>query len=236
MEQPIIWLTKLILAHLLTDFMLQPTSWIVSRNTYHFASRHLYFHGFITALVAFIMLGIQYWWVALIILVTHILIDAWKSYQQDRIIYFLMDQCFHLLVILACWYFAFYTPALALTTFSRLNTVDMWAVVTAFVFLTIPAGVFIGQATKGWRNEIENFDSLANAGKWIGIIERVLILILVLKGQFEAIGLLIAAKSIIRFSEKDRTEIKTEYLLIGTLMSIGIAIITGVLVVQLITR
>jgi hypothetical protein len=39
---------------------------------------------------------------------------------------------------------------------------------------------------------------------------------------------LVAAKGIIRFNEKDRPEIKTEYLVIGTLLSIGLAIITGI--------
>ncbi len=37
-------------------------------------------------------------------------------------------------------------------------------------------------------------------------------------GQFSAISLLIAAKGIIRFNEKDRPEVKTEYLVIGTLL------------------
>ena len=46
-------------------------------------------------------------------------------------------------------------------------------------------------------------------------------------GQYAAISLLIAAKGIIRFNEKDRPEVKTEYLVIGTLMSIGIALIIG---------
>jgi hypothetical protein len=46
--------------------------------------------------------------------------------------------------------------------------------------------------------------------------------------HYEALGLLIAAKSIIRFSEKD-TE-KTEYVLAGTLMSIFIAVLAGVMV------
>jgi len=55
-------------------------------------------------------------------------------------------------------------------------------------------------------------------------------MILVLQSQFSAIGLLIAAKGIIRFNEKDRQEIKTEYLVIGTLMSISLAILTGLAV------
>ncbi len=75
-------------------------------------------------------------------------------------------------------------------------------------------------------------ENLASAGKWIGIVERTIILIFVLYGQYSAIGLLVAAKGIIRFNEKDRQEIKTEYLVIGTLMSIALAIVTG-LAIQL---
>jgi hypothetical protein len=72
--------------------------------------------------------------------------------------------------------------------------------------------------------------SLANAGKWIGIIERVIVLTLVLQNQWTVMGLLVTAKGIIRFSEKDRQEAKTEYLVIGTLLSIGIAMLTGLAV------
>ncbi|MEO7960219.1 MAG: DUF3307 domain-containing protein, partial [Ginsengibacter sp.] len=62
------------------------------------------------------------------------------------------------------------------------------------------------------------------------ITERIIILIFVLQSQYSAIGLLVAAKGIIRFNEKDRQEIKTEYLVIGTLLSMVIAIITGLLI------
>lgn len=44
----------------------------------------------------------------------------------------------------------------------------------------------------------------------------------------EALGLLIAAKSIIRFGEKETA--KTEYVLAGTLMSIFIAVLAGLMV------
>ena len=98
---------------------------------------------------------------------------------------------------------------------------------TAIIFLTAPAGIIIGQLTKDWREKISNPESLANAGKWIGIIERLIVFIFVLLGQYAAISLLIAAKGIIRFNEKDRPEVKTEYLVIGTLMSIGLALIVG---------
>src|SRR5690606_22226270 len=55
---------------------------------------------------------------------------------------------------------------------------------------------------------------LASAGKWIGICERILILTFVLMGQYAAIGFLMTAKSILRFSEKEaNTQLKTEYVL-----------------------
>ncbi len=222
------WLIKLILAHLVTDFILQPNSWVNGRNEKHYASGKLYLHGLVTALLAWMMIGWQYWLVALIILVTHTLIDGWKSYQNKTVTFFLIDQFLHLLVIIGCWYFTFIKWADVQTALQHLNTqTTFWKIATAFIFVTTPAGILIGQFTKQWREKLEGSESLANAGKWIGIVERVIILIFVLQNQFSSIGLLVAAKGLIRFNEKDRSEIKTEYLVIGTLMSIGLAIITG---------
>lgn len=226
-----IWLTKLLLSHLLTDFILQSSGWIEDRKIKHFGSPKLYLHGIITALAALLLLGCQYWIVALAILVTHTLIDGWKSYQQETITYFLIDQLMHILVIIACWYFSFLHWKDMTNTWKLLNTQgSIWTIITAVLFLTTPAGIFIGKFTKQWRDKVNDAESLANAGKWIGITERIIVFILVLNAQYSAIGLLVTAKGIIRFNEKDRQETKTEYLVIGTMLSIGMAIVTGVLV------
>ena len=77
----------------------------------------------------------------------------------------------------------------------------------------------------------ENDDSLAKAGRYIGILERLFVFIFVITNHWEAIGFLLAAKSVFRFgdltSSKDRK--LTEYILIGTLLSFGFAILLGVL-------
>lgn len=225
-----VWLVKLVLSHLLTDFILQPKSWVNDRNTKHFASGKLYLHGLITGALAWLLAGAQYWMVATVITVTHILIDGWKSYREKTVRWFLIDQLLHLLVIAGCWYVIFIKWTDVQTMWQQLNIqVTIWKTITAFVFLTAPAGILIGQLTQQWRNKIDDAESLANAGKWIGITERIIILIFVLYGQFSAIGLLVAAKGIIRFNEKDRQEVKTEYLVVGTLLSIGLAIITGLI-------
>lgn len=234
MNEPVIWLTKLLLAHLLTDFVLQPTSWIQSRNAKHFASMHLYLHGLVTAIVALLLVGFEYWLIGLVIFVTHTLIDGWKSYQTDNVRYFLIDQFLHLLVIVGCWYALFYQPTDIRNFWEQINTKTVWITLTAFVFLTQPAAILIAQLTKNWRAQIQNGESLGNAGKWIGMIERIIILVLVLNQQYALVGLLMTAKGLLRFNEPNRQEVKTEYLVIGTLISFGLAALTGILVTQLI--
>lgn len=227
---PSIWFIKIILSHLLTDFVVQPGSWVEDRKRCHFASSRLYLHGLITGAAVWIFVGNRYWMSAAAILITHTIIDGWKSYRKETIFYFLLDQFLHLMVIVVCWYLTFYDwnalPEL-------LHRVDpdrqFWMIVTAIIFLTSPCGILIGKITGRWRDKIEGAESLANAGKWIGVTERLIVLAFVLLNQYAAIGLLVTAKGIIRFGERDRPEIKTEYLVIGTLLSIGIAIATGLL-------
>lgn len=227
----LIWLTKMILSHLITDFILQPGKWVTERKKHHFASKYLYLHGAVTSLLTCLFIGWQYWGIALIILLTHILIDGWKSYQKDKVIYFLIDQLLHLLVILLCWYIVFFDKTAINNAWKTINEQpDLWIIGTGFTFLSFPAGILIGQLTNKWRIQLPNPEGLANAGKWIGIIERCIILVFVLINQYEAIGLLIAAKGIVRFNENNRPEIKTEYLLIGTLISIALALGTGLVV------
>lgn len=229
-----LWLTKLFLSHLLTDFLLQPNKWINHRRTHKFGSKYLYIHTLITAVLAWLFIGWSYWLVALIIFITHTLIDGWKSGKADEPKYFLIDQALHLLVIISCWWFTFHNLTDLRVSLNDIGTdVHLWVTVTAFIFLMWPAGLLVGQLTKTWRSQLSNPEALNNGGKWIGIIERCIILVLVLQNQYEAIGLLIAAKGIIRFKEADGAERKTEYLLIGTLISISLAIVVGLAVIYL---
>jgi hypothetical protein len=66
-------------------------------------------------------------------------------------------------------------------------------------------------------------------GRTIGCLERFIVFTLVLYGQWGALGLVVAAKSIARFPELKEKEF-SDYYLIGTLASILVAIVTGVVV------
>jgi hypothetical protein len=65
---------------------------------------------------------------------------------------------------------------------------------------------------------------LPRGGLTIGWLERGLIFILVLAGSPEAIGFLIAAKSVLRFGAVAEDRAASEYVIIGTLASFGWAI------------
>ncbi len=226
-----IWLLKVIFAHLLTDFVFQPAAWIRQRREKHFASGKLYLHIAVTALGVFLFTGPSWWPAILVIAVTHWLIDGIKSFAGDNTTSFLTDQAAHLLVIVLTWLTLFHRWSGIPAAWNSLHPdYSFWIFSTAIALLTVPAGIFIGQMTRRWRKHIPDSDSLASAGKWIGIIERLIVLAFVLLHQYSAIGLLIAAKGIIRFNEKDRAEAKTEYLVIGTLFSVATALLTGMIV------
>ena len=232
----LIWITKLLFSHLLTDFVLQKKSWITDRNKKHFLSSCLYLHTVITGAVALLFIGFEYWYFAVVIFVTHTLIDGWKSYRPDTVTYFLVDQGLHLLVILACWYYGFFDWQSFKIYFNGVgNNYNFWVTLTAFLFLTFPSGIIIEKMTRNWRKDLDDAGGLARAGKWIGILERIIILIFLLQHQYAAIGLLITAKGLLRFNEKekDKREQKTEYILIGSLISVAFSLITGVVVIYL---
>ncbi|MCL2133397.1 MAG: DUF3307 domain-containing protein, partial [Bacteroidales bacterium] len=73
---------------------------------------------------------------------------------------------------------------------------------------------------------------LEKAGRWIGYLERILILCFILLKYYEGIGFLLAAKSIFRFGELTKIQERayTEYILIGTLLSFTIALFIGLII------
>ncbi len=228
--------TKLLLAHLIGDFVLQPKKWVIHKEANKIASKYLYFHVLLHFVVTMLLLwDLSYWKIAVVIMGSHYLIDLAKLYTnplfKDKNIPFFIDQILHILVLYGCAYFG----NLQGHTLQLFETLD-WNLVTAVVFVTFPAAIIMGELLEQMSNQIElDHKSLPNAGKYIGIIERLFVLTFIILGRWEAIGLLITAKSVFRFNDlKERNSRKlTEYILIGTLLSFGLAIITGILYINI---
>ena len=78
---------------------------------------------------------------------------------------------------------------------------------------------------------------LQDAGKYIGWLERLLIVTFVVSEYGEAVGFVLAAKALIRYPEikDDKQGLFGEYVLVGTLTSVGIALLGGVILRRALT-
>lgn len=223
---------KLLLAHLIGDFLLQPTSWVKHKEKHKHRSIYLYLHTFLHFVLAWVLVGeIAFGWFALGLAILHGFIDFLKlNFQNKKTqrLWFSVDQFLHLLVIIAVT-LIYNNTTIDFTSFGN----QFWITITGFILLTKPTSIIIKNIISIWTPENKtNDDSLQNAGNYIGILERLFVFCFILTGHFEAIGFLLAAKSIFRFGDlkeaKDRK--LTEYVLIGTLLSFGIALLIGLLV------
>src|SRR3546814_693977 len=218
-------LFRLLSAHFLADVLLQPAAWVVSKNTRKGRSLYLYLHVLVHGVTTYLFLGRwDQFLIPLIVMVSHLLIDFEKASLPKQTIYtFLIDQLLHIAVLIICWVLLTSQGPLLLEAIRELlNSTYTWTLLTGYLVVLFPSGALISIATRKWCEQLENRKGLAEAGKWIGYSERFLILTFILLNHYEAIGFLIAAKSIFRFNEimKDKERKEAEYFLIGTLLSI----------------
>lgn len=230
---------KLILAHFIGDFLLQPKSWVDEKEKSKAKSFKLYIHILIHGfLVLLVLWDFNFWLLALLQMISHGLIDTIKLYAQkesDKSHWFLIDQALHIISILVMWSL-FFKPEINLN--ALVEYTEIWIYAVAFLFITVVSGIVMRELMSTWSKALNdsNEESLNNAGKYIGMLERIFVFTFVVTENWESIGFLLAAKSVFRFGDlkesKDRK--LTEYILIGTLLSFGIAVAIGMLVLKII--
>ncbi|PRY90409.1 DUF3307 domain-containing protein [Mongoliibacter ruber] len=228
-------IVKLLCAHILGDFVLQPNSWVKAKESYRLSAYQFYIHVLLHGvLVLLVLWDLSLWPLALTLAVLHGVIDMLKLVVQtdkNKAKWFLADQGLHVISILLVWYFWF-NPELNLSYY--FSNTALWLLLSSVLFVTWAVAILINVLLANWAKALEDeeSESLANAGRYIGILERLMVFVFVLTDHWEAVGFLLAAKSIFRFGDlkesKDRK--LTEYILIGTLLSFGIALLCGMLV------
>jgi len=223
----------LVIAHLLSDFILQTQKMSDKKGNKTFTFYHVY-HVIIVGIASYILsFDLRFWKAALILTIIHLFTDmlkSWLTIKNAKNNYFFFDQSIHLVSI-----------ALIVLAYSKLCGINFMfdfetktiAIIAGFIFCAKPSNLliknlFIAFSIQTPEENSENPDEqgLPNAGKLIGIVERFLALALIIMGQYEAVGLIIAAKSILRFNGIQ----KSEYVLVGTLLSFGIAAFIGILI------
>ena len=210
----------LLFAHALADFVLQ-TGWMAAHKRHPGA---LALHGLtIWGTAALATGGLSPWLVALALV--HLAIDIAKSLAPGGLAGFLADQAAHLVVLAAL------APLIGPVWPQFPPATALMALAAGLILVTRAGGFAVGMMMARWESPAGQSEAgLSDGGLWIGLLERLMIFLLVLSGQAQAIGYLIAAKSVLRFGTVGDDRRMSEYVIIGTLASItwAIAVSAGI--------
>lgn len=222
---------QLLLAHIVGDFVFQPSKWVKSKEKKKHKSPYLYWHILVHAIALMVALqfSIKYWLGILILIFTHYFIDIIKLHLTKKINFrwlFLWDQLAHLFAIAGVVYmYSKYTVDISL-----LYAPKILAFLIAVLLVTVVSSIVMKIIISKW--DLENNaskKSLEDAGKYIGVLERLFIFVFIITNNWQGIGFLLAAKSVFRFGDLSKADDRklTEYILIGTLLSFGLALLIG---------
>jgi Protein of unknown function (DUF3307) len=248
-------LSKLILAallaHLLGDFPLQTSAVVQGKGR---GSRAYLAHGAIHLIVLAICISIfigpawldslRFWVAAVVYVALHLGIDLAKhrlvtaKRLPDSTAVFLFDQALHVCAIFALAWF------LARPGWADVRSDFRWSPMTGerilqaavvYVAVVFAGGYLIRYLTRNLAASVrkagETTEQIRNAGLYIGWLERFLVMTAILVQSPSMIGLILTGKSIARFPELK--EHFAEYFLIGTLLSIALAVLGGLLLAKL---
>lgn len=235
---------NLLFGHLLADFSFQSERWVREKRAWAWRGAAIYKHALVVGCLTWFMLGQRFlslWWVALLIVLAHLLIDLAKvTYTHNGLIAFVVDQALHLAALgsvswILCEY-AVWEQWRWIPTDGEL----IWpATGAAYVFCWSSANYLIRSAIQYCRvdestegeKRMKLSDSVKRSGALIGSLERVIILTFILMGNYQAAGFTIAAKSLLRFNDKEAP--RSEYVLVGTLMSLLIVLICAIVLLKI---
>lgn len=229
-------LIKLLLAHFLGDFVFQPKPWVEERFRKKWRAPRFYLHLLVHGLLILLLFwDLSIWRLVLAVVGVHGSIDLLKAYRVKKKTeekWFFLDQFLHILSLVLLW--AWWEGHLQWPLIEELPA-RIWLYVLALVFLTRVSDLIIQKVMARWTDQLKDpsEDSLQRAGQYIGMLERLFVFTFIIFGNWQAIGFLIAAKSVFRFGNlQDARDRKlTEYILIGTLLSFGLATLAGLVVI-----
>ncbi|HET7109155.1 MAG TPA: DUF3307 domain-containing protein [Candidatus Acidoferrum sp.] len=243
----------LYLSHLLTDFVLQSDRMVAGkrRRSILAYAEHGAIHFLSAALfVGFAIPGLALRWsfyVSLLALaLVHLAIDSLKlrlvrsETLSDGAATFLTDQALHALtVFLTAW-------LLIRPPFWTLLEKFHWAqsaiekplvVSVVYVGVIFGGGYVVRFLTRPLTKQDmsifgETSNEMQNAGMYIGWLERFVVLTALVLQSPATVGLILTAKSIARYPEMKSVRF-AEYFLIGTLLSMSLGIIGGLILLKL---
>lgn len=236
----------IILGHIIGDFYIQTDKVAEKKKE---SMKYMLIHCLIYTIVVgigFSILCRDIWSVFIIAVFTflsHLVIDLLKRKWDKKptrfeYINFLVDQLLHIAILFLVGYILKNYCGFPMNMDLMINNVniEMYLVFASAVLVCWkPAAIFVSLMFKIIPKTIEKAEQTnetiknnesegVKIGSWIGILEREIILVLGLMGQFGAIGFVLTAKSLARFKQLENKSFAEKYL-IGTLLSAFIAIV-----------
>jgi hypothetical protein len=242
----------LLFAHVLADFVFQ-TNWMVvnKRSPVALGLHGVIVYALAVAATGSVHLGLLV--LALVHIAIDVgklvLASVWKT--SSGLAPFLIDQALHLVTLTALalwlpdlWANGFWAPGAIVTgDDGGILGTGIWseevplpvsqipslmALLTGLILATRAGGFAVGLLMQPFAANLPAdvaAEGLPGAGRLIGLLERGLIFVLVLIGQPQGVGLLMAAKSILRYGALKEDRALSEYVIIGTLASFGWALV-----------
>lgn len=241
-----------LLAHILGDFYIQTGKMAEKKEK---SVKWVLIHGLcycgIMMLISLPIMSGKIVLAAIVSSILHLVIDVAKYVynsattskgKMTQIIernMFFIDQLFHVicLVTIAYWLAASKT---IIREWNIINdffnvvgkselTVLSWLL--ALLVIHKPANITIQKLLMIYKPKTREKDKKNdnNAGRFIGTVERIIMLIFLSIGQYSAIGLVLTAKSIARYDRISKEKDFAEYYLLGTLISTAVVIVVSLI-------
>jgi hypothetical protein len=242
----------LYLAHLLTDFVLQSDQ-MVTRKKRGAALAYIQ-HGAIHFFSAALFLGfaipglavrMDFYGFILGLTQVHLVIDWLKlrlvrsGILEDGAATFLGDQAVHTLTVFLTAWLIIRPPFLILLAkihWFQSAIEKPLLVLVVYIAVIFGGGYIVRFLTKPLTKQDmsilgETTNEMQNAGMYIGWLERFVVLTALVLQSPATVGLILTAKSIARYPEMKSVRF-AEYFLIGTLLSMSLGIIGGIIILK----
>lgn len=170
--------------------------------------------------------------------VKYVLLIKKKIRKNTRV--FVIDQCAHIIsifilaYIMDCWTFSIGHIEIINSILNAYgyNGEEFARWMLAILFIHTPTNIFIQNFLDDYKPKGDEAIIKADnkAGRKIGTIERLIMLIFLSMNQYAAIGFVLTAKSIARYDKITKDEKFAEYYLLGTLASTLCVIVCRILI------
>jgi len=241
----------LLLAHLLADFPLQSSAMVRAKKAHwtpylkHGLTHYICALGCLLLFTAEPMRSLRVQGLLVLYMLAHIATDIGKQRLvrnhvfPDRTGLFLGDQAVHVAIVAGiAWGISGATWAEARDAVlgAAARKLDVLVAAVVYTGVLFGGGYLIRYCTRSLSRHLamsqeETGGELQNAGLYIGWLERFLVITALLMQSPALVGLILTGKSVARFPELKDARF-AEYFLIGTLLSISIALLGGLLLLH----